>query len=62
MIIGVRKMPGIVNKWKSYTKEELEKLGLVNTHKKFSDLLIYKKDDKVYLFKHIDKNRLKLYI
>lgn len=55
-------MPGIVNKEKTYTKKELEKLGLVNTHKKFANLLIYKKGDKVYLFKHIDKNKLKLYI
>jgi len=55
-------MPGIVKKEKIYTKKELEKLGLVNTHKKFAELLIYKKDDKVYLFKRIDKNKLKLYI
>lgn len=55
-------MPGIVKKEKIYTKKELEKLGLVDTYEKFSDLLIYKKDDKVYLFKHIDKNKLKLYI
>lgn len=55
-------MPGIVKKDKIYTKEELKKLGLVNTHKKFAELLIYKKDDKVYLFKHIDKNKFKLYI
>jgi len=55
-------MLGIVKKGKIYSEGELKKLGLVNTHKKFADLLIYKKDDKVYLFKHIDKNKLKLYI
>ncbi len=55
-------MPEVIKKHKIYTKEELGKLGIVNTHKKFAELLIYKKDDKVYLFKHIDKNKLKLYI
>ncbi len=55
-------MPEVIKKHKIYTKEELRKIGIVDTHKKFAELLIYKKDDKVYLFKHIDKNKLKLYI
>jgi len=54
------RMSRMIDEGEIYTREELEELGLVDTHQKFAGLLIYKRKDERYLLEPVGENKFKI--